>query len=236
MKRARPFFLLALGGMLAATSSPGVAQRLGTRIGRDAEQKDGPVIIRQIADCVVARQPAFVRSWLGMLPGTAAERELITDMTEDMSTCLDSPALVMDGKQIGFKPRTLRRPVALALVRKEVKTADQQAPAKDLSPWFAAAVAALPAGEKLDTTSIALQDFGHCIATSAWADTVALLASEPDSPAERGAIARLKPALGPCLTADVKLSLTIPTIREVVAEPVHHILSDAPALAVATQR
>ncbi|PSJ39783.1 hypothetical protein C7I55_14505 [Sphingomonas deserti] len=221
--------------MLLATSSVGVAQRLGTRIGREAEQKDGPVLINQIAECVVDRQPGFVRRWLGLLPGSVAERALIKGMTEDMSTCLDSPALVMDGKQIGFKPATLRRPVALAYVRKELRTAGQ-GPARDVAPWFAAAIAAQPAGEKIDATSIAVQDFGHCIATRAWGDALGLLAAEPGSPAERGAIARLKPVLGPCLTADVKLTLTVPTIREVIAEPVHHILSDAPATAAAAQR
>jgi hypothetical protein len=217
-------------------AQPAEAQRTGSRIGHTAEHaspKDAAAAIQIMANCLGDRRPDFARRWLRLLPGTREERELILAEEPDLSICMDDPLLVMDGKELRLQPHTLRLPTARAMVRKMLSRAPRQSPLPPQSdPWFLPQLAALPAGAGVDRAALGFQDFGHCVAVNSWPASIALLASEPDSPAQAAAIRQLMPVLGPCLSDDVKITLTPANLRDVLAEPVYHILAAPEAAAV----
>jgi hypothetical protein len=90
-------------------------------------------------------------------------------------------------------------------------------------------MAAVGAQTRVDRGSLAVQDFGHCVALRAWADTRALFATEANSPAESAAVRRLTPVLGPCLTEGANIRVTHRNLRLILAEPFYHIMASAPA-------
>src|SRR4051812_18113310 len=218
----RPFpgrFLLALVLVvqLACTPGPASAQRTGSRIGHTAEVgnvQDASAAVQAIANCLGERRPDFVRRWLGLLPGTKEELALVRAEEPDLSICMDDPQLVLDNKVLRLQPRSLRLPTARAMVRRMLPRAPRQSPLPaESDPWFLPQLTAYGSGADVDRTSLAFQDFGHCIAVHSWPGTMALLASEPDSPAQAAAVRQLVPVLGPCLTDDVKITLTPANLR-----------------------
>lgn len=216
-------------GLALAGAVPASAQWTGSRIGHDANERDVGVALQKAADCMVQRQPAKVDGWLATLPGTREESARIDKMTEDAATCLGSdPHLVLAGKRVTFSPRTMRQLIAVAMAARALRE-DRPAPAldPDSRPWFAAALDVLPRGTRLDMQALAMGDFGHCVAVRDWAGSRALLLSEPESPAERAALKKLAPSLGPCLTEDSKLTLTADNIRKILAEPLYHLVRGA---------
>jgi len=224
----------ALGAVAAVAAvvlaAPADAQRTGSRIGKDATGKDAPAAMQLLADCTVARRPDLVSKWFGTLPGTPEERALLTDAADDLSACFDSDKLVMDGKELAFKPRAMRYPVAAAWVRRHLGTSPTTSPLPaDSDPWFVSQLGALAPDAPFDRANLVLQDFGHCVAVNDWAGTRALLLSKPQSSEQEAAVAKLIPVLGPCLAADAEMQLTPDNLRRVLAEPVYHILSASAA-------
>lgn len=151
-------------------------------------------------------------------------------MMNRISFCLADRDLIMEGRSLRFQPRAARRPVALAVVERTLSQAPAEAPLPpDPDPWFVAPMAAMSAQTRVDRGSLAVQDFGHCVALRAWADTRALFATEANSPAESAAVRRLTPALGPCLTEGANIRITHRNLRLILAEPFYHIMTAAPA-------
>jgi hypothetical protein len=211
-------------------SADAAAQRTGSRLGKDATAKDAPAATQLLADCTVARRPDLVGKWFRLLPGTQGERDLLLNAAEDLSLCLDSDKLIMDGKALAFQPRAMRYPVAAAWVRRNMGNSPATSPLPaESDPWFVSQLNALAPGAKVDREQLVLQDFGHCVAVREWGGTRALLLSMPDSEDQKAAIAKLVPVLGSCLTEDAKMTLTAENLRRVLAEPVFHILAAAPA-------
>jgi hypothetical protein len=230
----RLFLLLAAAAVLALLAAgPAGAQRTGSRIGQTAtpgSEKDAAAAIEIIAQCLGDRRPDFLRRWLQMLPGTREEYRFVSAEEGDLSVCMDSQSLVLDGKVLTLKARSLRLPSARAMVRRMLPGAPAQSPmAQDSDPWFLAQLTALPREADLDRAALAFQDFGHCVAVRDWTGTLALLRAEPGSAREAAAVRKLVPVLGPCLTDDVKITITPGNLRDVLAEPVYHILAAAPA-------
>jgi hypothetical protein len=226
-------FGLALALQLSCTAGPAAAQRTGSRIGHDAESgnvQDAASASETIANCVAGRRPEFVRRLLALLPGTKEEFALVHAEEGDLSICMEDPLLVMDGKELRVRPRALRLPVARAMIRRMLPRAPAQSPLPSESdPWFLPGLTSLPTGAAIDRSALGFQDFGHCVAVHSWPATLALLASEPDSTAQAAAVRRLLPVLGPCLSDDVKITITGANLRDVLAEPVYHILAGAPS-------
>ena len=223
MRRAACLAAIAL---TVAATTPSLAQRIGSRIGRDAGPKDGMAALAIIADCVGSRHPAYVRRWMMSLPGTQEEQTILDQQQDgDLSLCMSSDKLVMDGKAIRFKARTLRAPVAMVLVRQQMRAWPTALPVTaKAEPWFESKLAAWPRGQEIDGMSISLLDFGHCVALAQWASVHDLLIAKEGSPEEQRAVKALAPVLGPCLTSDVQLTVTPDTLRKVLSEPVYHIL------------
>lgn len=210
------------------------AQRSGTRIGRTARvgsAEDAELATMLLARCLAARRPEFVQRWLAILPGTREEWELIDGELDDMAICLDDDRLVMDGRTLRFERRSLRRPVALAMVERRLARTPAAAPVPpETEAWFVPLIRRLNAQTPMDRASLAVQDFGHCVALTAWADTRALFATRSDSDAESAAARRLTPALGPCLTEGVNITITHRTLRLLLAEPFYHLTIGAPTV------
>jgi hypothetical protein len=216
--------LAVVGLFVAATSAS--AQRLGTRIGRDATPKDAAAAMEILAGCAVDRRANFVRKWFTLLPGTSEEGALLKSQEADLSACMDDDALVLDGKELAFQPISMRYPVAAAWGRKHLKNGPLESPVPATSdPWFLPKLNDLSAGASVDRSALILQDFGHCVAVHEWAGARALLLSQPDSQEQRAAVAKLVPVLGPCLSEDVEITLTPENLRRVLAEPVYHIVA-----------
>ena len=224
---------LALATQLRCAAGPAAAQRTGTRIGRDAEvgnPKDAVLLVQTVANCLADRRKDFVRRWLAKLPGTKDEFALVQKEEGDLAICMENDQLVSDGRELRFKPRLLRLPTARAMVARMVADAPPQSPMPpDSDPWFLPLLSEIPAGTDVDRAGLVLQDFGHCVATRSWPATLALLASKPESAEQAAAVRGLKPVLGPCLAADANITLTPANLRDVMAEPVYHILTAAPS-------
>lgn len=222
----------ALAALLLCTAGPAAAQRTGTRIGRDAEVgnvRDAVALVQTVANCLADRRKDFVRRWFAKLPGTQDEFALVQKEEEDLAICMESDQLISDGRELRFTPGVLRLPTARAMVARMVAEAPPQSPMPpDSEPWFMPLLAGVATGADVDRAGLILQDFGHCVATRSWPATLALLASKPDSAEQAAAVRRLMPVLGPCLTADVNMTLTPANLRDVLAEPVYHILTAAP--------
>jgi hypothetical protein len=239
MKTLRHFLIVM--SMLAFGASEAEAQRAGSRIGRDAQPgnaEDAELALGIMARCVVARRPDLVSTWMVTLPGTREERELVRAQADDLSACMDSNELVLDGRTLSFQPRTLRRPVALAYAERKVSEAPEQSPASATTdPWFMTRLASLPQDASVDRMSLGIQDFGHCVVVNAWSDARALFRASAGSEEEAATVRRLTPALGPCLTEGATINITRRNLRLLLAEPFYHVLTATPSGgAVAAQR
>lgn len=228
-----PLALLLVAGEAAA-------QRTGSRLGRTAQVgnvDDAELAMAIMARCVVARRPHLVRQWFALLPGTPEESQLLRSQTEDLSLCLESDRLVLDGHSIRFQSRAFRRPVALAFVERRLSEAPREAPLQAAAePWFMARIARLAPAAPLDRGSLVVQDFGHCVALRAWQDTRALFATATDSAEEAAAVRRLMPVLGPCLSEGVTINITRRNLRLMLAEPFYHLMIVAREGATAANR
>ena len=121
----------------------------------------------------------------------------------------------------------VRFPLALAMARRQLRlNSAVPAVAKDI-PWFAPMLAGLEKNAKVDRVALGLQDFGHCVAASDWANARALVLSEEGSPEQKRAVAALMPILGPCLQSEVQIKLTPANLRIAVAEPMVHMLASS---------
>jgi hypothetical protein len=207
---------------------PALAQRTGSRIGKNADAKDVGKLTQLLAECMVDRRSKMVRTWFDELPGTASEFKFIQRQEGDLSVCLDDDELVFAGsREMVFSPKSLRYPFALAYARKSLREVEGEPNGlnPDSSPWFMAPYAALPAGSEIDKVSLVLQDFGHCVASSNWQGSRAFLLSDAGSDQERAAVKALASSLGPCLQEGSEIKLTPQNLRVALAEPMVHILS-----------
>jgi hypothetical protein len=215
--------LTAIVGVGALAATPALAQRTGSRIGRDLGAKDGAAAMQIIAECVAYRRPDLVARWFQTLPGSSDEYALLRHNEGDFSVCADNKELVMDGREVTFHAPSLRLPVARAAVQIALRNAPGQSPdAPDSDPWFMAELNALPATASVDKTYLAMLDFGHCVAVHDWPGSVAFLKSKASSAEEGAAVKQLVPVLGPCLTSDSKIAITPANLRDMLAEPVLH--------------
>lgn len=221
----RPIAVLAA---LLPVAGAAAAQPTGSRVGRSAQAgnvDDAELAMGLMARCIADRRSELVRRWLALLPGTREEVALLRRESPDFSICLQDRNLDMAGRSLRFQPRAARRPVALAVVEHRLAQAPAEAPLPpEADPWFVAPLAAMSAQMQVDRGSLAVQDFGHCVALRAWADTRALFATESGSPAESAAVRRLTPALGPCLTEGVNIRVTHRNLRLILAEPFYQLM------------
>ncbi len=216
--------------LLAVPTTPAAAQMSGTRIGKNVDRKaDVPALMRIMAECMIKRRQPMVRNWLDTLPGSAEESKLLTSQLGDLGVCLDDSQLVMGGgTELLVTPKTVRYPLALAMARQHLSR-NTVAPvvAKDSDPWFLTKLAAVADPSRVDRAQLIFQDFGHCVALADWEGARQMILTDAGSTAEKAALGRLAPVLGPCLDQDAKIKLTPNNLRTALAEPMVHIFLTA---------
>jgi hypothetical protein len=144
--------------------------------------------------------------------------------------------LVVAGKTIEVKVGMVRLPLALAMARRQLRlTSAIPAVEKDI-PWFAPKLAGLDRNAEVDRLALGLQDFGHCVAASDWANARALILSEEGSAEQKQAVSALVPVLGPCLQSDVEMQLTPANLRSAIAEPMIHMLAKPSDITTASKQ
>jgi len=220
---------IALAVVLLVSALPAgeaAAQRTGTRMGQNANNRNIGEAMTIIANCIVARRPALARRWLALLPGSIEETALLDGQSDDFGVCASDDQLVISNRDIFYSPRRLRVPVALAMVRRGLPRAPAASPmAADSAPWFEPALNALPAGAAVDRGSLLAQDFGHCLSVTNWPGARALLGAREGSPEEARAFGSMRPILGACLPEGLTLEINPKSLREFVAEPFYHVLA-----------
>lgn len=185
---------------------------------------------RRVAGCIAATPTRPLVEWLDTLPGSSQDAPLASHFS--LAACM---AKQKGGwARFGARDGQFRLLVAEALVSRRVSTLPAASPAQPgAAPWFAAKLARLPAGAPVDRESLALDDFGTCIAQSDWSNAVAMLRAPSNSPGEKAAVARLAPKLAPCTSLQLKMDR--PTLRLIVASGIYH-LAVAPALTASASR
>lgn len=212
---------------LLGVAAPAEAQHIGTRLGKNVEKADLPKAMQIMAECTIKRREPMVRSWFNTLPGSVEEERIFDKELGDLALCLDDRLLVVDGRTIVVEVGMVRAPLALALARRELRSNPAVPAVSKDAPWFALKLAGLTEDAPVDRLSLGLQDFGHCVAVSDWANARALILSAEGSAEQGQAVTALVPALGPCLQNDVELKLTPANLRRALAEPMVHMLANA---------
>lgn len=220
---ARLVGAVALAVMVVA---PVVAQRTGSRIGRDAGPKDGPLALRMMTECFASKRGGMSRRWLDTTPG-AAERKLVLAENQSMSDCMTGDKLVLDGRELRFPVDAMRRELAVAMVRQMMRHHEISfaAPPADTKPWYMTLLASMPKDTPVNRIALGFEDFGHCVTLKQWDDALAMVRTEEGSEAEKVAFRKLIPALAPCVTADQTTHINAFMVREAVAEPIYHIVA-----------
>ena len=213
---------LLFAGLCAA---PAFAQRVGTRIGRNLNEKNGASALAIVVECYANARTKQARMWMEALPGSPAEKTLLDRENPQFSLCMASNAMVMDNKRIRMSSRTVRRPLGIEMARLMLVNG-RPVPPLTAEPVFT--FASRLAGAKSDefnADDVSYLEFGHCVAVHAWTASLDLLRSSVGSAEEHAAQNKMIPALGPCLTEGMKVTIQRENLREIVGEPVYHLLT-----------
>lgn len=223
MKLPRVFLAtIALG--LSVGGGASAQQESGTRLPKDQEwevtesQAKAIQTTHRMAECVVKSRGDQWSQVLAEVPGTAVEAEKTRRLAVEADTCLGMVAGgAYDLTQLRFKPSVLRGPIAEALLERNFYSAVRRRD-KLARPFEMGSAIARPEMSDRTRTSLIVLDFAECVYRSAAADTNALFATEPASPAEKAAIDRLVPRLGPCLSTGMEFTFNPLFLRGALAE------------------
>ena len=216
------FAPVLIAALTIASVAP--AQRLGTRIGKNAGVEDGRDAAQMMAECWAARQPAKAVRWMDIVPGSPDEQTKIFADLREFETCMHDDKLVLDDKSLRFKPPAMRRPVAIALAQDALRRRPipTTAPVLPTLAWFKGKMSS---SGGYDAAALSMQAFGQCVAIADWSHSIAMLRALPNSENEIAAFKALVPVLGPCIPEGERVTLTRPIVRQVLAEPVYHLMA-----------
>lgn len=209
--------LLVAGAAALVASAPAAAQLSTSRSGvpgvREASLDEFYWSMRQLGDCLAERKPADSRALVTSAIGSATEQRLSKALVGRGTSCLRHLS------RMGTSTDMLRGAIAEGLYAREVSTPPAPRPAP--------APLGLPAG--LGAAHMAmliprtrLADFARCYASAHPAAVHDLLATTRlGDDKERAAIARMAADFGPCLPADVEVSIDPPSVRLALAEALY---------------
>ena len=215
----------ALGTLVPADA---LAQRTGTRMGRNAVKADAETVSAMIAACMVKRRGAIVERILATLPGSNEEDRLMISNEGTFGICMSDDKLVADGRTLYFDPQGLRLHLGVAAARARVAASTgPNAVAAASAPWFVAPMAKVKADERkrIDQSMLALMEMGDCLLTRETAGAVELVQSETSTPDQGKAMRKLVPHLSACLSAGQEIEITPDVVRFAIAEPLYNRLS-----------
>ena len=204
---------------------PLAAQRTGSRIGRDAGPKDGPLALRIVTECFASEARRYVASLARHHAGRRSSRKLVLAEIQSMSDCMTGDKLVLDGQSI-LRSRSMRCAAnrRSAMVRQMMRHHEISfaRAAADTKPVYDPARSMPKARRSIVSHSVR----GFRIASrKQWDDALARWRTEEGSEAEEVAFRKLIPALAPCVTADQTTHISAFMVREAVAEPIYHIVA-----------
>lgn len=218
---SRLFFTLLIGAAMIAVTPVENAQAQSS-----VSSKQTIGALYYVAECYSDRSPDKAQQLLSTIPGSDDEFDVLDRDKDNLGVCLQNSIKDYGIMNLEFQPKLMRRALGAVMAKKrllsDIKVAS---PATGTQPWFTEKVAALSANAKVDQSVLALHAFGHCVALSNWESSKALLLSYPDTQQESDAVLALTPSLGPCLSNGVTLTITKRNIREIIGEPVYHLLS-----------
>lgn len=184
---------------------------------RADESRAAIVTMHRFGTCVAFRSRHRAERVLATLPSSAEERQVLGQVAR--AGCLDD----MDVDLLSFHPQLLRGAMAEAYFEADfgqVGGPPRRAMATPFPSVTAKQVAALPArGPKILRALV----FAHCVVEAAPDDVVALLRTDPATPAEEAAFGSLLPRFAPCLDAGVRLEVSRPQVRGILAEAAYRI-------------
>jgi hypothetical protein len=205
--------------LLAATllfaCPPAAAQDV---VGEPLSARDAIRTLHDFGLCLTRRElrdPS--RRVLALVPGSAEEtvavRRLVTPR------CLEREA------RLNFNARLIRGALAEGLFRGDFgRIGGGRRPDVAL---FVMADAMVTRQTDASRRALLGLEFAQCIAAAAPADAQALLGTEPVSPSEDAAFARLQPQFAPCLRSGVHLSIVKSQLRGFIAEALYRAAYDA---------
>jgi hypothetical protein len=222
--------LLVINAVVAATLLPAdaLAQRTGTRMGRNAVKADAEAVSALIAACMVKRRGAIVDRILATLPGSNEEDRLMLANEGAFGICMSDDKLVADGRTLYFDPQGLRLHLGVAAARARLAASTgSEAVANPGTPWFAAPLAEVKADERaeIDQGMLALLEMGDCLLTREKTGAISLVQSDSNTPDQGKAMRKLVPHLSSCLSSGQEIEITPDVVRFAIAEPLYHRLS-----------
>lgn len=216
---------LLVAASTAAAPSGANAQLAGSRLTREAEQRDAPTLVRELTQCVVYRQEQQARALMATLPGSSAETALLAQLNDALPRCLGTHRLWVGGQKLTLSRNLLRGAIAEQLLGSRYAPLPEALPANagEVSPY--ARMTAEQAKEA-DRTAVIMQDFAHCVVRHHWPHARAFLAAPVKSGKAKAALAALSPALGPCLPQSVQLAIDPAVLRGALAEQAIHAFAN----------
>lgn len=175
-------------------------------------------IMRDMAACVIRRQPGRTRTLLDTVPGSHEEGRILTSFQSRMNSCYDDSR--NSGRSMGLTLNLLRAAIAEHYYQRDF--AGSFAPVTGVSPEKAEAwTQPRPIGNRIGQLE-AVHSMARCVTVRQPMAVHALLAVPPLSPAEGRAFARLRAELAACLIDGVELTASRQSLRGLLAEAAFH--------------
>lgn len=207
--------------------APASAQVAGSRLNRQADKSDAKDALVMWSQCAADIEANWARDLLAALPTSDAERVIWDKHFGWNDRCLTSDRLLMDNKKLTFSSASARGEIAGYLARRDIG-ANRQPTKGAATAWLRDGLAALGQNARYDRSVLIGHQFALCLADEHWAETRAFVLAEPDSKAEKAALAALSPKLGQCMTSGARLNLNKPVLRVLLGEAAYHALRYTP--------
>ena len=173
--------------------------------------------LRDLAACVVRRQPGRTQTLLRTIPGTDAEARVLLSFESVMNSCYN--AHLNQGRSLGLSLHLLRGIFAETWLGSDfpggISGLAGQGPVPD--EWIAARLVGgvAPTADKLHAMA-------RCVTARRPDGVAALLAASPLGPQENAAFRALQPDLVACLDAGIELTASRQALRGMLAEAAYH--------------
>ena len=203
-----------------AQDEPEIGSRLTQRRTVDATVGDDAAAraAQRYAGCIYLKQPSQVISALSAADRNEAARRL--GGLQVKGTCMNLVITnnLADSQRLSFPTDLYRGLLAEAVIRNRYRQVEL--PRLPLQTAYSR--------EWFDVTgrSRPIDEMNACVADTDPAGIMALLNTVPQSAAERTAVQKLSPSLGPCLSATTRLSSNRQSLRAGLAEALFHRLTE----------
>jgi len=212
-----------------AAAEPPIGSRLGERIQKDPQRKerDAALGAQEMARCLVNKQRATVRAFLGTTNEQEANRSGAKMSGELECFSMTEGNDLVEGRRVTFPQDLYRGMLSEWMIKTDLQAfSSLQSLPRELTysrDWYA-----------VSARDPSVDEMATCVSEIAPQETLALLKTLPYSDEEGSSFAALVPHLGECLRAGVKLTGNRQSLRAAVADALYQrVASPAPTPAVA---